>query len=192
MSALLAIDGRSGAGKTSLAAHLTATLTAAGHDVALFHLEDLYPGWHGLRAGIDAYVREVLVPLASGTDARWRAWDWVHDAPGREISVTRAADVVLLEGVGAADPAARPFLSAALRLDAPQEQRRRLALARDGATYEPWWETWAAQEEALALAADGPLDLTLHVDEPGSPEVLAAAEAWALAALARGMGKTDV
>jgi para-aminobenzoate synthetase len=42
---IIAVDGRSGAGKTTLAVELAARLRAH-HKVSLFHLEDIYPGWH--------------------------------------------------------------------------------------------------------------------------------------------------
>lgn len=182
---ILAIDGRSGAGKTTLAGNLRADLESLGHRATLFHLEDLYPGWHGLRAGIDAYVDTVLTPLSQGNTARWTPWDWASDAPAALSRETRATDVVLVEGVGTADPAALPFLSASLRLQAAPELRRDLALARDGATYEPWWDIWAAQEAALTVPDDGPCDLTLQVTDPADPALRAAAVWWAQRALAR-------
>ena len=37
-------------------------------------------------------------------------------------------------------------------VDAPTDLRRRRGLARDGETYAPWWDTWAAQERALFTA----------------------------------------
>lgn len=47
---LLAIDGRSGAGKTSLAQQVANILHAEALPVAVFHLEDLYQGWDSLAA----------------------------------------------------------------------------------------------------------------------------------------------
>ena len=58
---IIAIDGRSGAGKTTLAIELAARLRNH-HKVSLFHLEDIYPGWNGLAAGIERYVSTVLAP----------------------------------------------------------------------------------------------------------------------------------
>ena len=56
---IIAIDGRSGTGKTTLAIELAARLRNH-HKVALFHLEDIYPGWNGLTAGVERYVGTVL------------------------------------------------------------------------------------------------------------------------------------
>ncbi|MCW1248894.1 aminodeoxychorismate synthase component I [Acaricomes phytoseiuli] len=155
---LIAIDGRSGAGKTTLAIELTALL-GEHRKVSLFHLEDIYPGWNGLRAGIERYVTTVLAPLREGRDAQWTAWDWEarHDGESR---TTPAAEVVILEGVGAAHGPARDLLDAVIWVEAPAELRKHRALTRDGDQYAPYWELWADQESAL-LAEDSPSE---HAD----------------------------
>ena len=56
--AVVLIDGRSGSGKTSLAADVAESLGAA-----VLHLEDLYPGWDGLGAGSRA-VASALAELS--------------------------------------------------------------------------------------------------------------------------------
>jgi para-aminobenzoate synthetase len=58
-----------------------------------------------------------------------------------------------VEGVGAAADAARPLLDAVIWAESSDADRRSRALARDGSTYEPVWDQWAAQEEEW-LAAD--------------------------------------
>jgi cytidylate kinase len=57
---VVAIDGRSGSGKTSLAAALRDQLQAP-----IVSLEDLYGGWDGLERGIDLLVASVLEPLTA-------------------------------------------------------------------------------------------------------------------------------
>lgn len=175
---LLAIDGRSGAGKTTLARAVVTRLRQEGHDVGLFHLEDVYTGWRGLRGGIEIYVRDVLTPLAAGRTATWTPWDWDAGAPASAPRRTPPHAVVLCEGVGAGSEAARPLLTATLTVTADAATRRRRALERDGAGYEPWWEVWAEQEAALVPVQDGPADLTVQGTDPVS-----AALTWARAAL---------
>ena len=143
---IIAVDGRSGAGKSTLGLEL-ATALRRHRPVSLFHLEDIYPGWDGLDAGIDAYLRDVLEPLHWGEDARWTAWDWAANAGG-ERRTTAAAPVVVVEGVGAAAAAARERLDAVVWVEVPDAERRRRALGRDGETYAPHWERWARQEDA--------------------------------------------
>ncbi|MCC9192362.1 chorismate-binding protein [Arthrobacter sp. zg-Y916] len=147
---LIGIDGFSGAGKTSLALELAAQLRAH-RSVALFHLEDVYPGWDGLAAGMDYYRGTVLEPLAAGEEAHWQAWDWQAGRYGPRRT-TVPAEIVIFEGVGAAHRAARQLLDAVVWVDAPEAERRERALARDGDTYAPHWNRWAAQEARWAAA----------------------------------------
>ncbi|WP_045730682.1 chorismate-binding protein [Pseudarthrobacter chlorophenolicus] len=158
---IIAIDGRSGAGKTTLAVELAARLRAR-HKVSLFHLEDIYPGWNGLAAGIERYVSTVLGPLSRGEAATWTSWDWERHYDG-DSRVTLPAEIVIVEGVGAAAAAARPFLGVVIWADSPEEVRRTRALQRDGETYEPFWEQWAAQESEWLAADDVAAEADLQI-----------------------------
>jgi anthranilate synthase component 1/para-aminobenzoate synthetase len=173
---IIAIDGRSGAGKTTLAVELAARLREH-HKVSLFHLEDIYPGWNGLAAGIDRYASTVLAPLHRGEPAEWVSWDWNAHYDG-DTRTTLPAEIVLVEGVGAAAEAARPYLSAVIWADAPEQDRRSRALARDGESYEPYWDEWAAQEQEWLARDDVPAhaDIRVHnlADGAAPAEVLQA------------------
>jgi anthranilate synthase component 1/para-aminobenzoate synthetase len=151
---IIASDGRSGAGKTTLAIELAARLRNH-HKVSLFHLEDIYPGWNGLTAGIERYVSTVLKPLSGGEPATWTSWDWANHYDG-DTRITLPAEIVIIEGVGAAAAEARPLLSAVVWADSPDNVRRMRALERDGGTYEPFWEQWAAQENEWLAQDDVP------------------------------------
>lgn len=153
---IIAIDGRSGAGKTTLAIELAARLREH-HKVSLFHLEDVYPGWNGLAAGIERYVTTVLAPLSRGEAADWVSWDWEKHYDG-QARTTLPAEIVIVEGVGAAAASARPMLDAVIWSESSDDDRRTRALARDGSTYEPFWDQWAAQEDEW-LASDPVPDL---------------------------------
>lgn len=137
---VIAVDGRSGAGKTALALDLADELGAP-----ILHLERLYPGWHGL-ARTPPIVHQVLTRLAVGEFGRARQWDWATDRPGSWLTV-RPTPELIIEGVGAGARVLRPFLSQLVWLEAPATQRRERAMARDGEAYEPWWDVWADQEE---------------------------------------------
>lgn len=144
---IIAVDGRSGAGKTTIAVELAALLRRH-RTVSLFHLEDIYPGWDGLAGGVERYITSVLEPLHHGLPATWTAWDWEARNDGASRT-TAAAPVVLVEGVGSSHGRAADFLDAVIWVDAPQQVRKQRALERDGDTYAPFWDVWAEQEEHL-------------------------------------------
>ena len=181
---LIAVDGFSGAGKTGLALELAAELRAH-RSVAVFHLEDVYPGWDGLDAGMDYYRTRVLEPLAEGHNSvRWQAWDWVAGRYGA-WHTTEPADIVIFEGVGAGHRAARNLLDAVLWIQALEDVRRERALARDGNTYAPHWDRWAAQEAAWAATdpVAGAADVTVRNEPAAAPEQHAPLPRYVLRAL---------
>ncbi len=152
--AIVLIDGGSGAGKTSLAHRLVPLLgRTAGEWAQLVSLDDVYPGWGGLEAGSRAVHEQVLRAHEPG----WRRWDWMteREAEWHPVDPTRP---IVIEGCGAltARNRARATLGVWIELDA--DERRRRALARDGALFESYWDGWAAQEARLR-AAEPPLEL---------------------------------
>ncbi|MEU8265706.1 hypothetical protein AB0B89_00960 [Sphaerisporangium sp. NPDC049002] len=145
---VVAVDGPSGSGKTTLGTALAGELGAA-----LVHMDDLYPGWDGLRDGVDRLVEWVLRPLSEGRPARWRRYDWALGAYA-EWRETAPTEVVVVEGVGTGALAAAPYVSFLVWTEAPLAVRKARALRRDGEAYRPHWERWARQERAY-FAADG-------------------------------------
>jgi uridine kinase len=147
---VLALEGRSGSGKTVLAAALARQVPTA----QVVAMDEVYPGWDGLAASIPLLVDRVLRPLSRGEPATVPRWDWTADRPGppRPLPATR---FLLVEGIGSGARAGAPHLSGIVWLEAPADVRRRRALARDGETYAPHWDRWAAQEEAY-LRSDDP------------------------------------
>lgn len=167
---VLAVEGRSGCGKSSLAADLAALAPEAG-TVAM---DEVYPGWDGLADGARALARDLLVPLAAGGPAGVHRWDWPAAAPGRWRPVD-PGPLLLVEGIGCGSLDAAPHLSGLIWVEAPADLRRRRALARDGATFAPHWDRWAAQEEAYLRRHRPRARADLVVDGacriPGSPAV---------------------
>jgi uridine kinase len=140
---VLAIDGRSGAGKTSLAALLGRELGAP-----VVSLEDLYGGWDGLENGIGLLVREVLEPLSAGRTARVPRYDWIARQWAETVPLD-PPELLIVEGVGAGARRAAAFESLLVWLEAPPSVRKKRALERDGEVFAPYWEQWAAQEDAM-------------------------------------------
>jgi hypothetical protein len=74
------------------------------------------------------------------------------------------ADFVVVEGCGASVWPARPFAAVTVFMDADQDVRRDRGLARDGDTYRPHWQGWAAQEEAVFASDDTKARSDLVID----------------------------
>ena len=136
------IDGRSGAGKSTLADHLQQRWSAS----SVVRLDDIYPGWDGLAWAVEHVGTQLLAPRAKGHPGRWRQWDWATDAPGPWHTVQPGTRLIV-EGVGALSAAHRALADLGIWVTAADEVRRRRALHRDGDTYRPHWDRWAAQEE---------------------------------------------
>jgi cytidylate kinase len=141
------IDGRSGAGKTTLAHELAPLI-----DAQLVSLDDLYPGWDGLAEGSAAVHETVLRHREPG----WRRWDWATSQPAEWHPVDPHRAIVI-EGCGALSRANRAPASYGIWVELPADERRRRALEREPG-FAPHWREWAAQERAFA-AVDHPRGL---------------------------------
>jgi len=142
------VDGRSGSGKTTLAAAIAIALSAQ-----LVHLDDIYPGWDGLRAAADAVAADVLAdPDGSGRPG-WRRWDWGRSLPAEWHAIDVHAPLVV-EGCGALSRASTPSATLRIWLEGDDEVRKRRALDRDGETFAREWDRWALQEDAFIAAED--------------------------------------
>ncbi|MEE6273267.1 hypothetical protein [Georgenia wangjunii] len=146
---VLGIDGRSGAGKTDLAAALVRAVPQA----RVLALEDAYRGWDGLRAGVEAVADGVLAPLRRGEPGRYRRYDWHAGVLGEEV-VVPVPPLLVLEGCGAGAAPCAPYLDALVWVEAPADLRRRRVGGRDGYDWSAHWETWARQEEELLAERD--------------------------------------
>lgn len=139
------MDGPSGAGKTTAADVLSAALRAAGEDVEVVHLDDIYPGWDGL-AQTPSLLRDwVLDPMGRGQPARYRRYDWQRAQWADWVDVP-PVDWLVCEGVGAGAQLCAAWLSALWWLEADEAVRHARGMARDGAGYGPHWSRWARQE----------------------------------------------
>jgi hypothetical protein len=140
---VVAVDGPSGSGKTTLALGLVEALGCPA-----VHMDELYPGWDGLADAVPLLVERVLAPLSRGEPATYRVWDWEASDWGGSRTVHPAPHLVV-EGCGSSVGAAGAFAALRVWMEAPRAERMRRGVARDGETFRPHWERWAAQEEVL-------------------------------------------
>ena len=132
---LVAVDGASGTGKSTLARELA----LLRDDVAVVEGDDFYrPLAESTRAALtpieavdllfdwERLRDEALAPLLRGESARYRRYDWQAERLGSEIATVAAGGVVVVEGVYVARPALRGYYDLIVVVDAP----RRLCLER--------------------------------------------------------------
>ncbi len=160
---LVAIDGASSAGKTTLAEHILNHRPS----YSIVHVDDFYrhidseamanltpeQGYHR-HFEWERLRDEVLHPLLQGRTCRFRRFDWEKMQPGKWAEVT-PRDVVMIEGVYSFRPEIRQFYSFAIFVDLPRDIRLRRSLNRAPAGFGPvrkeehrlWLESWMAAED---------------------------------------------
>ncbi len=146
--AVVAVDGPAGSGKTTIADRLAGVLGDGERPAPVVHMDDLYPGWDGLAAAVPLLVDQVLAPLATGAVPRWRRYDWEAGRYAEEHRLPPTPTAVVVEGVACGSLPCAPYLALLVWVDAPHDLRLSRGVARDGETFRPHWERWAAQERA--------------------------------------------
>ena len=153
-SALVLVDGRSGSGKSTVAARLARLLGAP-----LVHTDDI--AWHHDPiewAGL--LVDGVLEPWRRGEPVRYRPPGWIARDRAGAVCVDSCSRLVV-EGVGAAraELAERAELAVWVQADVDVARRRGVArdveLGRTPAEAEAFWDDWARAEDPF-LAIDQP------------------------------------
>ncbi len=153
-SRVIAIDGPSGAGKTTFAEQVADALAErTGARPQVVHMDDIFPGWDGLLESVEVVSEQVLEPLSRAEDGRFRRWDWLAGERADWIAVP-VADWLVLEGVGCGSRPCRPHISALAWVEADRAIRMARGIERDGEAFRPHWERWAIQEQQLFAAED--------------------------------------
>ncbi|MEW9552520.1 uridine kinase [Nonomuraea sp. NPDC050783] len=124
---VIAIDGRGGAGKTTLAGRLREAVAGS----AVVHTDDV--AWnHACFDWGAVLVENVLRPLHRGEAVDFRPDAWKdHDRPG-SITVPAGAPVVWVEGTGVIREELAPWLDASVWMQGDLDEQERLLVARDG------------------------------------------------------------
>lgn len=144
---LVCVDGRTGAGKSSLGETVHEAASTIGSS-ALVHLDDLLDGWRGLDKVSHTLERDVLVPLRAGRPGRYRRYDWVRGEYAEE-HVVDPVDLLVVEGVGSGATSYSSWITTLVWVDAPADLGLARSVARDGEALRPQLLQWMRDEDAL-------------------------------------------
>ena len=142
---VLAIDGRSSSGKTTLAGRLQDTVAGS----AIVHTDDI--AWHYSRFGwADLLIDCVLIPARSGGAVSYRPPPWDERKRPGAIEVPPGCPLLIIEGVGAARRECAPLIDAAIWVQSDERETERRNLARvgqpDGLPTEQDHREWMSEE----------------------------------------------
>ena len=123
---ILAVDGRGGSGKTTLADRLRQVLPGA----AVVHTDDV--AWAHSRFGWDdLMLAGILAPLHAGQDVHYQPPAWQPHGRSGYINVSADASTVVIEGVGAARRQVAHLLDVAIWVQSDADGAKRRGLRRD-------------------------------------------------------------
>lgn len=157
---ILAVDGRSGNGKTTLAERLLRLVPKS----AVVHVDDV--SWHLSMFGwSDAMITGVLRPLHAGLTVSYRPPGWAAKGRPGSIAIPAGLDLVVLEGVGSGRGDLEPWRDGLIWVQSDFAETERRGIARDielGVNGDPaasvaFWRSWMA-EEIPFLQEDRPWD----------------------------------
>lgn len=162
---LVAVDGRSGGGKTTVAGRLVATVPGA----AVVHTDDV--AWNQARFDWAGLLRAgVLDPVRAGRAVAWTPPAWAPHGRSGSIDVPAGVPLLVVEGVGVSRRALAECFELVLWVQSDRVEAYERGIERDAATETAAdWAAWEA-EEVPFLAADRPWERA-GVIAAGRPEL---------------------
>jgi uridine kinase len=148
---VIAIDDRSGGGKTTLAAALAAELNAA-----LLHTDD-FAWWHSYFDWPQMIIENAIKPLRAGEPVAYKPPVWVERSREGQIEA-QPSMFVIVEGVGSGQQAMRPHLDHVIWVQTDADFAKQRGLIRDlaerpdPAEAERFWREWQLQEDPFQAA----------------------------------------
>ena len=143
---LLAIDGPAGAGKTTLAAKLEKEYSAKG-STRVIHLDDLYSGWDdALGADLTKVLSYIVDSHNAGREFLIDKFNW-SSMSFDSVENVPYTDVLILEGVGAAQEVVRKAGASTYWLEVLPEIGLERVLKRDGEHLKIEMKKWQIQQE---------------------------------------------
>ena len=143
---LIAIDGRAGAGKTTLAARFFDELSV-DKTVEVIHMDDLYDGWeNALDEGLTKTLESIVNAhhKKEGFEINIFNWQSMSFDSKRQIN---PVDILILEGVGAGPKVVRDAGATLYWLDIDADDGIARVLKRDGNQIASQMKQWQIAQE---------------------------------------------
>ena len=142
---IIAIDGPAGAGKTTLAEHLTAALSLK-YKCSTIHMDNLYNGWD---SPFDFHLSDALVNACKAHQKSepysLSFFNWSRGEYG-EAAPMPQSELLILEGVGSAQASIRPYLTASIWIDIDPSLGYERVITRDGDLISSQMRDWLPQQ----------------------------------------------
>ncbi len=148
---LVAIDGRAGAGKTTLATKL-AREWSNKNSVAIIHMDDLYNGWDdALSESLTYSLQDIVRRHLSGELIEYKKYNWITQQFD-EVEIIEPVDILILEGVGAGQKSVRDAGASLYWLDIEPDVGITRVLNRDGHHIADEMARWMVRQELHFLS----------------------------------------
>ena len=143
---LIAIDGRAGAGKTTLAARFFDELSV-DKTVEVIHMDDLYDGWeNALDEGLTKTLESIVNAHNNNVSIKIDIFNW-ESMSFDSKRVINPVDLLILEGVGAGQKVVRDAGATLYWLDIDAEVGIQRVLNRDGNQIASQMKQWQISQE---------------------------------------------
>ena len=143
---LIAIDGRAGAGKTTLAARFFEELSV-DKSVEVIHMDDLYNGWeNALDGGLTQTLDAIVNAHNNGMSIEIDIFNWQSMSFDSKTMIN-PVDILILEGVGAGQKVVRDAGATLYLLDIDAEEGIQRVLNRDGNQIASQMKQWQIAQE---------------------------------------------
>lgn len=166
--AVVAVDGHSSSGKSSLAPRLAAALPAS----AVLHTDDL--AWnHGVFAWDTSFREHVLPDVRAGRPVSYRPPGWVAHSRAGAVELPGGLELLVLEGVGASQPSLHDLLDVVLWVETDEPTRLARDVVRVHQSAEMSLEdyaSWMAEENAYVTASRPWENAAFVLNGSGLPE----------------------
>lgn len=140
-TAIIAVDGCGGAGKSTFAGELSKLLG----NCSVIHTDD-FASWDNPINWFKKMLDEVLLPLKQNKPAHFQRYNWAKKHLDDWINID-PQPFVILEGVSSARKEFRPFLSFSFFVETSRDSRLQRGLERDGETARTQWLKWMDEED---------------------------------------------